>query len=262
MLSKKQFKFLLFFFFNFNFLFAESYLEKGIYFYNLRNNSKDINIAVSNINLAIENFNLALKEEPKNELLLYYLAKSIEFKYAVLPLNFSKETCNNVFIDMIKKLENSYKEDSKFLNYALILMWGRYGENMSLIEAAKKGIANVIKKYGERLYKLDKKFENGAACLVLGRLHYKTPSIPFVLTWPSLKESKKYLKEGISLFPNSLWLNFYIADTLYELNEKDDAKVYYRKVLEFVPRPENYFEDLNCKKLCEVRVKELNLNLH
>lgn len=255
------YSFIIIFFFSLS-LYAIKNLEKeGDEFYNNRNISKNPVKSKEIISESIKYYKEALKNNPGNDILLYKLTKAINFKYNYLPLKFSKIEKIKTYKSLLSKLNKAYKnnKNSKYLNYSLALIWGRYGELIGVLKAAKTGIAGKIKKYGERLYKLDKKFEDGIAGVILGRLHYKTPSIPFILSWPDMNKSEKYLRESAKLFPNNYWAKFYLADTLYNNEKIEEAKKYYKEILNISPDKNNYFEILAVKNSCKKRVKELNL---
>ncbi|MCX7871599.1 MAG: hypothetical protein N2485_08580, partial [bacterium] len=88
-----------------------------------------------------------------------------------------------------------------------------------------------IKDYAEKLLKLDESFENHSAYIILGRLHYKAPNIIFLLTWPDKKKSKEYLEKYLEKEPGSLTGMYFLADTLWELGEKEKANELYKSIL-------------------------------
>lgn len=214
-----------------------------------------------NIDKAIMHYEKVLKLFPHNDELLYKYSRAVDFKYTLLPLNWNENTRRKIFEDLIEKLEQCYekKPDSVYLNCSLARIWGRYGELLGGLTAARKGVAGKIKGYAEKLYKLDKTFDHYSAGLILGRLHYKAPTIPLLLTWPDMNESKKYLEEVYQNHSDFLFACFFLADTLYELGEKKRAIQLYKKVMSVPIDPDLYYEQLNVKKQCEIRMKELGL---
>lgn len=242
-------------------IYSTNSIYMGDKFYNEKNKLINGKPDISVINKAINYYKQALKEEPDKEIVLYKLTKAINFKFNYLPTEISESEKEKEYEWLLNKIKRVYNKKSKYLNYSLALLWGRYGELIGIMTAAKKGIAGKIKEAAERLYKIDKKFEEHFASLILGRLHYKTPKIPFILTWPDLDKSKKYLYEVIKFHPDNYWAKFYLADTLYELDEVEKAKQYYKQILDMKIPPQKYFEYLSLKKECKLRVQELGLLL-
>lgn len=237
------------------------YENRGDEFFYKRNQLKNGKYDVFIIDQALKNYNEALKKNPYNDELLYKYTKAIDFKYTMLPLKWDAEEKEKIFEDLIEKLERCYKKkpNSKYINCALARMWGRYGELIGVLSVAKKGIAGTIKEHALKLYKKDKSFEHHSACLVLGRMHYKVPVIPLFLTWPDMDDSKKYLEEAYKNEPDLLIVQFFLADTLYELDEINQAKKLFKSVMKAKIDPEFYFEQLKTKNDCKKRMKELGI---
>jgi len=196
----------------------------------------------------------------QNEKVLYDYTEDINLKYYYLDAG-TKDDKFKAYDDTIKLIEVSGldPENSAVYNYCLALMWARRGDIMDLFDAARNGVADKIKNYAEKAYKLDKTIDKNSVMLILGRLHYKSPNIPLLLTWPDKQKSKTYLEEALKADLSSLMAQFYLADTLWELGEKDQAVKYYNQVTSTAARQDDYWKDMKIKSLCSDRIKELGI---
>lgn len=238
----------------------EENIRRGNDFFNQRNILKNKTIDSEQINKAIYHYEKALAIDPANEEVWYKYSRAVDFKYSFLKKQNTGEK-EKKYKELIVKLEEQHKKkkESKYLNYALALIWGRYGQMIGVLSAAKNGVGTRIKEYGETLYKVDKHFNNCAAGILLGRLHYKAPYIPLILSWPDKKKSEKYLTEVVENCLDNFRGKFYLADTLYELDKKEMAEKYFNEVFQLKPREETYLEDKDLIQMCKMRMTELGL---
>jgi tetratricopeptide (TPR) repeat protein len=242
-----------------NITFAASYediIKQGDLYFSKRNVTITA-IAIDNVNKAIEFYKKAL-DKKESEIIFYKLTKAVEFKYSFLLTEdkYHQEKWDT-YKTLIDKLDNFCSKNncniSKHILYSKAILIGRYGELMNVMEAATGGIADKIKDYAEKLLNLDSSFEHHAAYIILGRLHFKTPNIVFVLSWPDKNKSKEYLEKYLENEPDSLTGMYFLADTLWEIGEKERAKELYKKVLNAKPRENFYYEDNKAQE--EVKVK-------
>lgn len=237
---------------------SESFLNRGDFYYNQRNKITITAKAIENINKAIDFYQKAL-EQKQDAIAFYKITKAIDFKYNFLTVGdeYREEKFDTLksLIERINIFCNKNNcNDSKHIVYSKAILIGRLGELMNIMDAASGGIAEKIKNYSERLMQLDEKFENYAAYLILGRLHYKAPNIIFILTWPDKKKSKEYLEKYLEKEADSLTGIYFLADTLWEIGEKEKAKELYDKVINSKPRKDFYYED---KQAQEEVIKKL-----
>lgn len=200
----------------------------------------------------------AAGKEGVPENVYYQIAKCANYKYHHMDIGTVDEK-KKAYSDVITLIEKSIldPEKSEVYNYCLALMWARKGDISDLFESASNGMADKIKKYGEKAVKLDGP-DKSAALLVLGRLYWKAPNIPFILTWPDKNKAKELLAEALKL-ENSLTAKLFLADAMYDTNEKEKAALLYKEVLGAAPSAELYWQDVKTKKMCEARVKELGI---
>ncbi len=240
-----------------------NFLKAGDEYFSQRNKVIQPSKSLKLVEKALENYKKALKSGENIDVVLFKYARGLNFKNNYLPVNISESKKIKEYKFAIDLLEKEYKKhpESKYINYSLALLWGRYGELIGVLNAARKGVAGKIKKYAENLYRIDKGFNGYSAGLILGRLHYKTPSIPFLLSWPDLKKSKKFLQEVLEKGTEDSvnWAKFFLADTLYKLGETKKAGELYNDLLNMKINKSLYFEELKLKKDCRKRMQELNI---
>lgn len=231
----------------------------GMKYFEKRNSFKDRKEAVKNIDLAIAAFK-AEYEIKKTDRAINGLAKSVDFKYYFLD-NGTKREKTEMFKAIIADVEFYMKnnEPTPDIAYAGMVAWGRYGEVIDKMQAALDGVADKVRFYGELLRRLDPSYFSYAADVGLGRLHYKAPNIIFVLAWPDKRKSKQYLENALKNVPKHFTARYYLAETLWELGEKDAAKKMFLEVISEAPRQEFYYEDLFAKGECEKRAEALGI---
>jgi tetratricopeptide (TPR) repeat protein len=109
---------------------------------------------------------------------------------------------------------------------------GAYGATIGAMQAVIEGIAGKFENAATRAYEIDRDFENGAPITMLGRYYYMLP-------WPKrdLTRSRQYLEEAAARHPRKLISRVYLAETYYELDEREKARAELEFVLENDPEP-------------------------
>ena len=103
------------------------------------------------------------------------------------------------------------------------IIWGVWGEEYGILQAAIKGVAKKIRYHCEKVIDLDEYFDESAGYRIFGRLHYKAPKIPFILGWPSNDEAVKLLEKAHRIAPQNLFTKLYLAEALYKKGQKERA---------------------------------------
>lgn len=232
-------------------LFGENELiKKGDLCFERRNEFLDLREATKNINEAIEIYS-GILDKNFDEIVFYKLVKAIDFKYSfLLDKEENKVERVNYCKSLLEKIDNYCKMNknegiSVYILYSkailgkiLISSLDKKDSKLLLIDIAKK-----IKESAEKLVLLDEKFESYVAYLVLGRLYYEAPKIVFILPWPNKYKSKEYLQRYLLHNPDSLVGLYFLADTLYSLGQKEEARKLYLKVAGSKVRENFYYED-------------------
>jgi len=224
-----------------------------------RNAVTDTAKAAENADNCIAAYKKLFEAAPADQLFYKYV-RAVDFKNNIFVTD--KEAKKQAYKDMIAVMDkfcegNTVCASSSFMTYCTFTLWGRYGDIIDIMEAATSGIADKVKNSAEKLYASDRTFKNSVAALVLGRLHYKAPNIVFIMTWPDKNLSKKYLEEYMAANPDSIEAKVYLADTLWDLGDKEKAAALYREAIKAQARPSDYFDDVNDLKECAARMKEL-----
>jgi tetratricopeptide (TPR) repeat protein len=114
---------------------------------------------------------------------------------------------------------------------------GLYGTTIGLMTALVEGVAGKFEEAMGRSYEIDRDYDRGGPAISLGRYLYLMP-------WPKqdLKRSRRYLEEARERHPNRLVARFYLAETYWELGEKNKARAELERVLASTVDPEEAME--------------------
>jgi uncharacterized membrane protein len=101
--------------------------------------------------------------------------------------------------------------------------------------------------------RLDPAFLQGSADRALGRWYYKVPG----LFGGSDKKSEEHLRKSLTYSPQSTVTLFFLAETLLELNKKDEARATLQKVLDAPLDPDWAPEDREFKQKAQALLRDL-----
>lgn len=109
---------------------------------------------------------------------------------------------------------------------------GQYAKSGGVWAAITKGLAKKIERNALQSVRLNRRLYGGGAQRVLGRYYYRLP-------WPMrrLKKSLRFLREAAKLrpnHPNGMW---FLADTLWALGRKSEAKRLYNRCAQVRGKP-------------------------
>ena len=206
-------------------------LEKGIEYYNNRQDGSIKSVAINtHINNAINIFEDAINNPSTEAEAALYLMKSYYFrgKYVHRDIDKKKEDFNNG-----KKLGEKYID--RFPNSSAFRFWylvnlGSWSEIYGVIAAAREGVADLMRKHSKVIISIDPEYENGAGYFLLGVVHYKSPYIPFILSWPDNDKAISYISKAMTIGESIPNQKVYLAQALY----KDGRKAESIKLLEEV----------------------------
>jgi hypothetical protein len=91
--------------------------------------------------------------------------------------------------------------------------------------------------------KLEPAFQQGSADRALGRWYFKVPG----LFGGSDKKSEEHLRRSLTYNPNSTASHYFLAETLIDLNRRDEARAELQRVLEVTADPNWAPEDREFK---------------
>jgi len=114
--------------------------------------------------------------------------------------------------------------ESAGINYWMAALWAGWSKANGRIASSRKNVAKKIKAYAERTIELDPLYCEGGGYRTLGRLHFKTPRIPFILSWPRKKKALALLKKAVEAGPENLTNHLFYAESLIERGKRKEAE--------------------------------------
>jgi hypothetical protein len=91
---------------------------------------------------------------------------------------------------------------------------------------------------------IDPAFQKGSADRALGRWYFKVPG----LFGGSKKQSEEHLRKSLTYDPNSTASHYFLAETLLDMDRKDDARAELQKVIDAPLDPDWAAEDRDFKE--------------
>ena len=119
------------------------------------------------------------------------------------------------------------------------VVWGMFSLAEGMLAAAREGAAGRIRDSAEAVLRLDPGLDDAAGDRTLGRLHHKTPAIPFLTGWVSRTEAIRHLRRAASAAPTSLVNRLFLAEALHDLDSsrRDEAIAIAEAVVRDSPDP-------------------------
>ena len=123
--------------------------------------------------------------------------------------------------------------------------WGLWGDVYGRMAAARQGVGDKIRRYGEIAVILDERLERAGGHRLLGRLHTLAPKIPLITGWVDRGKAVSHLRRAVALAPEDLYNQVYLADALlqHQPDKAAEAREILRKVLQRKPDPARVVED-------------------
>ena len=203
---------------------SQNEFEKGIALYNQRlEGSVKSSARPEPITNAISHFQYALKNAVTETDAALYLLKSYYFRGKYVHKNEEKQKADfsegkNLGEKYIKKYPNS----APFRFWYLVNL-GSWSEVYGIISAAREGVADLMKKHSNIIISIDPEYENGGGYFMLGAVHFKSPYIPFFLSWPDNNDAIKYLTKALNIGESTPNQKVYLARALYKDGQKSRA---------------------------------------
>ena len=225
---------------------AKAGINEGVEYYQKRQEgSKGRLASVENINKAIEHFSSALLTPESEKDATLYLLKSYYYKaeFAVQ----DKEEKKKIF-NMGKALGEKYIEkypDSVEFRYWYLVNLGSWAQVYGILTAAREGVSDLMKIHSEKIIELDPEYRNGGGYFMLGAVHYKSPYIPFLLSWPDNNDAIKYLELAIKTGKSEMYEKNYLAQAINKDGQHEKARKLLTEVINTKPDSANLVEDLD-----------------
>lgn len=227
----------------------EDLIYRGDEFYRIRgvNHMKDRAIPAY-VSTALDLYLKAYAAgKPSEDLIIRILQASYYYvTYAEKDKKLRREAVDRAMEIGQKGLE-AYPE-SAAMNYWMAALWGSWSKLHGRFAAAKKDVALKIRALAEKTIELDPEYNEGGGYRTLGRLHFKTPRIPFLITWPDKKKALELLKKAVEVGPKNLTNHLFYAEALLYSGKRAEARKEITLIQKADVREDRVVEDLRVKK--------------
>ncbi len=236
---------------------SQNDLEKGITYYNQRlEGSVKSSAKPEPITNAINNFQYALKNAATETDAALYLLKSYYFRGKYVHKDKEKQKFDfSKGKELGEKYVKNYPDSAPFQFWYLVNL-GSWSEVYGIITAAREGVAEIMKEHSEKIISLDPEYENGGGYFMLGAVHFKSPYIPFLLSWPDNDDAIKYLKKAINVGEATPNQKIYLAQAMYKDGQKSYAINMLKEVANMQPSVEETVRDWEQIELAEQLLSE------
>ena len=236
---------------------SQNDLEKGITYYNQRlEGSVKSSAKPEPITNAINNFQYALKNASTETDAALYLLKSYYFRGKYVHKDKEKQKFDfSKGKELGEKYVKNYPDSAPFQFWYLVNL-GSWSEVYGIITAAREGVAEIMKEHSEKIISLDPEYENGGGYFMLGAVHFKSPYIPFLLSWPDNDDAIKYLKKAINVGEATPNQKIYLAQAMYKDGQKSYAINMLKEVSNMQPSVEETVRDWEQIELAEQLLSE------
>ena len=163
--------------------------------------------------------------------------------------------------DQAKQLASIYMKqysDRADLRYWYLSNLGSWAEVYGILTAAREGVADQMREHAEKIIELEPEYQNGGGYLLLGAVHYKSPYIPFILSWPDNKEAVKFLEKSTIIGDATPVQKVYLAQALYKERERKRAIKLLNEVANMSPSTNNSLSDWEQIKKARELLKKYN----
>ena len=225
---------------------AKAGINEGIEFYQKRQEGSNGTLAsINNINKAIEQFSSALLTPKSEKNAALYLLKSYYYKaeFAIQEKDEKKKVFNEGK-SLGEKYIEKYPESVEFRYWYLVNL-GSWAQVYGILTAAREGVSDLMRTHSEKIIELDPKYRNGGGYFMLGAVHYKSPYIPFLLSWPDNDEAIKFLQLAVDTGMAEMNQKYYLAQAVSKDGQHEKAKKLLAEVINTEPDPANLVEDLD-----------------
>ena len=225
---------------------AKAGINEGVEYYQKRQEgSKGRLASVENINKAIEHFSSALITLESEKDATLYLLKSYYYKaeFAVQDKD-EKKKIFNMGKALGEKSIEKYPNSVEFRYWYLVNL-GSWAQVYGILTAAREGVSDLMKTNSEKIIELNPVYRNGGGYFMLGAVHYKSPYIPFLLSWPDNDEAIKYLQLAVETGKAEMNQKNYLAQAINKKGQHEKARKLLTEVINTKPDSVNLVEDLD-----------------
>ena len=225
---------------------AKADINEGVEYYQKRQEgSKGRLASVENINKAIEEFSSVLLSPEFEKDAALYLLKSYYYKaeFAIQNTKDKKKIFNQGKA-LGEKYIGKYPDSPEFRYWYLVNL-GSWAQVYGILTAAREGVSDLMKTHSEKIIELDPEYQNGGGYFMLGAVHFKSPYIPFLLSWPDNDDAIKYLQLSVDTGNAEMNQKNFLAQALSKDGRDKKARSLLEEVLNTEPRTTTLVEDLD-----------------
>ena len=146
--------------------------------------------------------------------------------------------------------------NSAAARYWFLVNLGSWAEIYGTMAAAKEGVAGLMRDHSKKIIEIDPNYSNGGGYFMLGAVHFKSPYIPFILSWPSNDLAIKNLKKAYSIGDSTPSQIVYLAQALFKDGQKDKAKSQLRELLKKPLSRKEKVEDFDQHEIAKRLLKD------
>jgi len=237
---------------------ANAGMNEGIEYYEKRQEgSKGTLASTENIDKALEHFSAALLSPNSEKDAALYLLKSYYYKaeFAVQNRDEKKKIFNEGKVLGEKYIEK-YPTSAEFRYWYLVNL-GSWAQVYGILTAAREGVSDLMRTHSEIIIELDPEYQNGGGYFMLGAVHFKSPYIPFLLSWPDNDDAIKYLQLSVDTGNAEMNQKNYLARALSKDGQDKKARALLEEVLNTKPSTATLVEDLDDIKEARQLLEEL-----
>jgi tetratricopeptide (TPR) repeat protein len=123
--------------------------------------------------------------------------------------------------------------------------WGLWGDAFGRLAAARQGVGDRVRRYGEVVLAIDDRYESAGAHRLLGRLHALAPKVPFITGWVDRDKAISELERAVALGPADPTNDLYLAEAILDHRpaRKPEAIAILRRLAARQPSPERVVEE-------------------
>ena len=237
---------------------AKAGVNEGVELYQKRHEESNGTLAsTENINKAIEHFSKAINSPESEEDAALYLLKSYYYKaeFAIKDEEEKKQIFNKGK-SLGEKYINKHPDSAEFRYWYLVNL-GSWAQVYGILTAAREGVSDLMKTHSEKIIELDPEYRNGGGYFMLGAVHFKSPYIPFLLSWPDNDEAIKYLELAVKTGKAEMNQKNYLAQAINKDGQVEEARKLLTEVINTEPDPANLVEDLDDIKEAKQLLEDL-----
>ena len=221
-----------------------SEMEKGIVAFDNRADGAVGTKAQSKIiDQAIRHFERAIKIDALEEKAAIYLLRCYYYKGTfVLTDKDDRKAEYDKGKALAEKMIAKYP-NSVALRFRYLTCLGKWAEVYGIFTAAKEGVADLMKEHSEIIIDLDPDYENGGGYFMLGAVHFKSPYIPFILSWPDNDDAIIWLRKAYNTGRALPVQKTYLARALFKDGQKEEALRLVKDVIATPPEQDEVLEE-------------------